>query len=233
GCAATSPAQWTSRRPGPCRGGSGARVLPGLAVPGPFPAVPAPGARLPPASCQPRGGGSWIRRPSPTGPGGASGKIPDIGNRGPAPAGWPGGMRQALPVAVPASDAWQGRVPWHWLCACLGLVLYVPLLWGMDRWVLGVAASAYRTPAAMLLNAAVAVPFVLVLWSLSRRLLSSLLLVLLLQVLLYKVSAVKLQVLGAPLARQDFYFLTSFNRASLELLGSYLEDAAAVWAWTG
>lgn len=142
-------------------------------------------------------------------------------------------MRQALPVAVPASDAWQGRVPWHWLCACLGLVLYVPLLWGMDRWVLGVAASAYRTPAAMLLNAAVAVPFVLVLWSLSRRLLSSLLLVLLLQVLLYKVSAVKLQVLGAPLALQDFYFLTSFNRASLELLGSYLEDAAAVWAWTG
>lgn len=95
-------------------------------------------------------------------------------------------MRQALPVAVPGSDAWQGRVPWHWLCACLGLVLYVPLLWGMDRWVLGVAASAYRTPAAMLLNAAVAVPFVLVLWSLSRRLLSSLLLVLLLQVLLYK-----------------------------------------------
>src|SRR5690606_34133245 len=50
---------------------------------------------------------------------------------------------------------------------------------------------------------------------------------------LYKVSAVKLQVLGAPLALQDFYFLTSFNRASLELLGSYLEDAAAVWAWTG
>lgn len=127
----------------------------------------------------------------------------------------------------------QGWFPWRWLAGCAAIGLYVMLLWGLDRWMLMVSAEAYRKPLPLLLNALVATPFILVLWGATRRLLSSLLLVLVLQALMYKVSAVKLQVLGAPLALQDFYFLTSFNRASLELLGSYLEDAGAFWVWSG
>ena len=130
-------------------------------------------------------------------------------------------------------NTWTGRVPWRWLAACLAIPLYVMLAWGLDRLVLGVSVEAYRSPLAVLLNAGVALPFILLLWSVTRRPLSSVLLVLLVQGLIYKVSAVKLQVLGTPLALQDFYFLTSFNPANLELIGSYLEDAAAFWGWSG
>lgn len=141
-------------------------------------------------------------------------------------------MNAATPSAVSVPQPGAGRRAWWprlaWAAgALLCVVLYALLLWGLDRRALGVAPGAYRTLANVGLNAAVALPWVLLLWGLTRRLFSSLLLVLLLQAAACQASMVKQQVLGTPLILQDFYLLTSFNRASLEVLGSYLEDARA------
>ena len=141
-------------------------------------------------------------------------------------------MNAATPSAVSVPQPGAGRRAWWprlaWAAgALLCVVLYALLLWGLDRRALGVAPGAYRTLANVGLNAAVALPWVLLLWGLTRRLFSSLLLVLLLQAAACQASMVKQQVLGTPLILQDFYFLTSFNRASLEVLGSYREDARA------
>lgn len=131
-------------------------------------------------------------------------------------------------ASIPGQDIWK-RFPLRSLASCVSVVLYVLLLWGVDRWALGVAADAYRALDTVALNALVGLPFLLVLFGLTRRFAFSLLLVFLLQVLLYVVSGMKLQVLGVPLALQDFYFLTNLNRSSLELFGSYLGNSAPFW----
>lgn len=136
-------------------------------------------------------------------------------------------------MTSPALSRRPGRGA-HWLrwpALAAALALYALLLWGLDRAALMVASEAYRTPEALLLNAAVGAPMVLLLWAATRRPCASVLLVLVVQALMYKASGVKLQVLGAPLALQDIYFFTTFNRASLELFSSYLQDAGAFWAW--
>lgn len=131
-------------------------------------------------------------------------------------------------ASIPGQDIWK-RFPLRSLASCVSVVLYVLLLWGVDRWALGVAADAYRALDTVALNALVGLPLLLVLFGLTRRISFSLLLAFMLQALMYVVSGMKLQILGVPLALQDFYFITSINRSSLELFGSYLGNSAAFW----
>lgn len=113
---------------------------------------------------------------------------------------------------------------WAGLATCLLLwPASAWLVWRLDRRALGVAAEAYGDVAIVAANVMPGVVLGLCLVALSRRLLFPLLCVVGLYGLAYVASAKKLEVLGSPLGLQDIYFLASPNRASLELLGSYVE----------
>jgi phosphoglycerol transferase MdoB-like AlkP superfamily enzyme len=123
-----------------------------------------------------------------------------------------------------------GSNRWMWPCMA-GLVPVLMLgcalaLWWFDRQALGVASGAYLSPRTLWMNSAIGLLATLLLTALTRRVVFSLLLVFALQVLIYKASAIKMAVLGEPVALQDSYFLGSFNRASIELLGAYVTGKA-------
>lgn len=122
------------------------------------------------------------------------------------------------------------KVVWLALLALLWLG-YAVLAWWADRSALQVATDSYLTARNVAYNALVGLAFLLLLWGLTRRLLFSMLLVGGFQTLLYMASATKLAILGNPVALQDFYFLTSFNRANVALLGSYVDGASGAWLW--
>lgn len=97
------------------------------------------------------------------------------------------------------------------------------LLWRLDRHAHGLAADAYAGPSTILLNALPGWALALCLVALTRRLLFPLLLVSVVQVAICLASLKKYEILGSPFALQDVYFLTTINRASLELFGSYVD----------
>jgi phosphoglycerol transferase MdoB-like AlkP superfamily enzyme len=99
---------------------------------------------------------------------------------------------------------------------------YVMFAWWLDRRMLGVAVDAYAGWATWV-NALPGLLAALGLLAVSRRPGFSFLVVAAVQALIYRVSAIKLSILGAPVGMQDLYFVTSFNSASLAVLGGYVE----------
>ncbi len=102
-------------------------------------------------------------------------------------------------------------------------VVQAVLLWRLDRHALGLAADAYTTPSTILFNALPGWVVALCLVALTRRLLFPLLLASVVQVVIYLASLRKYEILGSPFALQDIYFITTINRASVELFGAYVE----------
>jgi len=98
------------------------------------------------------------------------------------------------------------------------------LLWALDRQALGVAAEAYFGPRAVVANALVGLGALLLLWALTRRFVFSALLVAGLHWLLYMASRMKLELLAAPVGWHDRFFLSTLDRSSLALFGSYLGE---------
>lgn len=114
------------------------------------------------------------------------------------------------------------------------------LLWALDRQALGVAAEAYFGPRAVVANALVGLGALLLLWALTRRFVFSALLVAGLHWLLYMASRMKLELLAAPVGWHDRFFLSTLDRSSLALFGSYLGEqwhlvvyALGRWSWAG
>ncbi|WP_374013083.1 sulfatase-like hydrolase/transferase [Pseudoxanthomonas koreensis] len=98
------------------------------------------------------------------------------------------------------------------------------LLWRLDRHAHGLAADAYAGTWTIAANALPGWVAALCLVALTRRLLFPLLLVGVVQVAVCIASLKKYEILGSPFALQDVYFLTTINRASLELFGSYVDQ---------
>ncbi|MBB6063638.1 sulfatase-like hydrolase/transferase [Pseudoxanthomonas broegbernensis] len=134
-------------------------------------------------------------------------------------------MKPALAQRLVRWVSSHGR---HGLAAALPLlwVAQAMALWRLDRHAVGVAAEAYAGAGNILLNALPGWAFALCLAALTRRLLFPLLVTSAIQVAVYLASLKKLEVLGSPFALQDVYFLTTINRATLELFGSYVEHPA-------
>src|SRR5690606_23557359 len=105
-------------------------------------------------------------------------------------AGRSGRMNRAplQSASIPGQDIWK-RFPLRSLASCVSVVLYVLLLWGVDRWALGVAADAYRALDTGALNALVGLPRLLVLFGRPRRRSCSLSLPVMRRALVYVVSA--------------------------------------------
>ena len=109
------------------------------------------------------------------------------------------------------------------LLALAGTIAFALLAWWLDRRMLGVAREAYLGFTPIFANALPGLLAALLLVVLTRRPGFSLFVVAGVQVLVYRVSEVKLTVLGDPLGLQDLYFITSPSAESFELLGAYLE----------
>lgn len=153
--------------------------------------------------------------------------LEDVGLKPAATAGTEAGGPPVAGAPQPSGRSrkvWLAALPLLWLG-------YALLAWWLDRGALQVATDSYLTARNVAYNALVGLAFSLLLWGLTRRLLFSMLLVGGFQALLYMASATKLSVLGNPVALQDFHFLTSFNRANVELLGSYVDGASSAWLW--
>lgn len=103
--------------------------------------------------------------------------------------------------------------------------------WWLDRRMLGVAREAYFGWF-VLANALPGLVVAGALMALTRRAGFSFLLVAALQSLVYQASMLKLAVLGEPVGLQDLYFVTTFDPATLSLLGKYMEHPLAVAAWS-
>jgi phosphoglycerol transferase MdoB-like AlkP superfamily enzyme len=140
----------------------------------------------------------------------------------PAEAGLGGELAVELPSADPASLDFPRPLagPVRFLVA---FVIYAVALWWFDRHALHVASEAYFSLHTVAANAAVALPAVLVVWALGRRMGAAFLLIAFLQLATYLASAKKLEILGSPVALQDFHFVTNVSWANLELLGAYLD----------
>ncbi|HET7655683.1 MAG TPA: hypothetical protein VFK18_01650, partial [Luteimonas sp.] len=105
----------------------------------------------------------------------------------------------------------------------LGAAAYALFAWWLDRRTLGVAREAYFGAVPILLNALPGLLLALLLAALTRRPGFSLLVVAGLQALVYRIGAVKLEVLSDPIGLQDLYFITSPTPESFELLGEYVQ----------
>jgi hypothetical protein len=120
-----------------------------------------------------------------------------------------------LPVAGP-------QRPWRRGLFALGYALAFALFfWWMDRSMLGVARDAYFGWF-VLGNALPGLVLAGLLTALTRRPGTSFLVVFALQWLVYHACTMKLAILDDPIGLQDFYFVTSLNRASIAVLGSYI-----------
>lgn len=106
--------------------------------------------------------------------------------------------------------------------------------WWLDRWSLGVAFEAYLGWQRVLANAAVGFVAILLLASLTRRLLASVVVVAGLQTLVFVASSVKLGLLGMPVVLQDAYFITGMisglDLSGLRLLSGYVRSPAVALA---
>lgn len=105
----------------------------------------------------------------------------------------------------------------------LGYALAFALFsWWLDRRMLGVARDAYFGWF-VLGNALPGLVFAGLLTALTRRPGVSFLVVFALQWLVYHACTMKLAILDDPIGLQDFYFVTSLNKASIAVLGSYID----------
>lgn len=114
------------------------------------------------------------------------------------------------------------RRPWRRGLLASGYALAFALFfWWMDRRMLGVARDAYFGWF-VLGNALPGLAFAALLTALTRRPGTSFLIVFALQWLVYHACAMKLAILDDPIGLQDLYFVTSLNKASIAVLGSYI-----------
>ena len=105
-------------------------------------------------------------------------------------------------------------------------VAFALFSWWLDRRTLGVASEAYFSAFTVAANALPMLVVAGLLTALTRRPGVAFLLVAALQALVYRASAIKLDVLGDPLGLQDLYFVTRFDPASFALLGQYVQHPA-------
>lgn len=103
-----------------------------------------------------------------------------------------------------------------------GGIAFALFTWWLDRRMLGIATDAYLGVPTVLANALPGLVLACLLTSLTRRPGFSLLLVAGLQGALYQAGTIKLAVLDDPIGLQDFYFVTSLDRTSVAVLGSYI-----------
>ncbi|MHC9085636.1 LTA synthase family protein [Luteimonas sp. RIT-PG2_3] len=99
---------------------------------------------------------------------------------------------------------------------------YILGAWWVDRWSITVEPWAYWGLHSLLRNSLLGLVVATALTAVTRRALFSILVVAALHALACIASRLKMAILGDPVALQDLYFLTSMDRASIELFSLYI-----------